>query len=133
MSFYLKITTPADKAAAAREGLRGAVSSARNAAIEEGTKVDGIHVHTDDVSQLRITGAASTAMRDPTYTVSWKTVEGTFVRLDAEQIFNIADAIREHVQACFDAEAAVLAQIDLLSDQELQGFDVAAAYAAAKG
>ena len=66
---------------------------------------------TDRESQAMITGAALKAMQDETYTCRWKTDAG-FVELTAAQILAIADAVRAHVQACFDHERALLAIID---------------------
>ena len=66
---------------------------------------------TDRESQAMITGAALKALQDAEYVCSWKTDAG-FVELAAPQILAIADAVREHVQAQFDHERALLALID---------------------
>ncbi len=75
--------------------------------------VDGIR--TDRESQALITGAALKAMQDETYSCKWKT-EGGFTELTAPQILAIADAVRTHVQACFDREAELLALVDAAED-----------------
>ena len=64
-------------------------------------------IRTDRESQGLITGAALKAMQDNTYTCNWKGVDG-FITLTAPQIIAIADAVRQHVQACFDREAELL-------------------------
>lgn len=61
-------------------------------------------IKTDRESQALITGAALKAMQDNTYTCKWKGIDG-FVTLTAPQIIAIADAVRAHVQSCFDHEA----------------------------
>ena len=71
--------------------------------------IDGIK--TDRESQALITGAALKAMQDSTYSCRWKTESG-FVELTAPQILAIADAVRAHVQACFDREAELCGLID---------------------
>ena len=58
-------------------------------------------------SQSLITGAALSATRNPDYTVRWKTQDGP-VTLDADQLGAAADAVRDHVQACFDREFELL-------------------------
>lgn len=76
-----------------------------------GIDVGGILMATDRDSQALITGAALAAMRDPAYVCRWKTAGG-FVELNAEQLTAVADTVRAHVQACFDREAALLAELD---------------------
>ena len=75
----------------------------------ETSGVNGIR--TDRESQAMITGAALKALQDAEYVCSWKTDAG-FVELSAPQVLAIADAVREHVQAQFDHERALLALID---------------------
>ena len=76
-----------------------------------GIDVGGILMATDRDSQALITGAALAAMRDPAYVCRWKTAGG-FVELNAEQLTAVADTVRAHVQACFDREAELLAELD---------------------
>ena len=64
-------------------------------------------IKTDRESQALITGAALKAIQDPNHSCNWKGIDG-FVTLTAPQIIAIADAIRAHVQACFDHEAELL-------------------------
>lgn len=72
-----------------------------------GITVDGMHVDTDDRSKLLINGAALESMLDPQYVMQWKTPAG-FIELNAVQVLGVARAVRDHVQACFDREAALL-------------------------
>ncbi|WP_103171620.1 DUF4376 domain-containing protein [Paracoccus sp. SY] len=98
--------------AATRDAMaREAIRARRDAAISTGIYVAGIPVGTDDQSQARITGAALAAMRDAAYSVAWKGSDGVFVTLTADQVLTVADAIRAHVQACFDREAALLSDL----------------------
>lgn len=50
-------------------------------------------------------------MQDEKYSCRWKTESG-FVELTAPQILAIADAVRAHVQSCFDREAELLLLIE---------------------
>ena len=75
-------------------------------------EVSGVNgIRTDRESQSLITGAALKAMQDNTYTCRWKGIDG-FVELTAPQIIAIADAVRAHVQSCFDHEAELLPLIE---------------------
>ena len=81
-------------------------------------EVSGVNgIRTDRESQSMITGAALKAMQDETYTCKWKTETG-FVELTAAQILAIADAVRAHVQGCFDREAELLALVDAATTPE---------------
>lgn len=75
-----------------------------------GIDVGGIHVDTDDRSKLLINGAAVEAMLDPDYVMHWKTAGG-FVELTAAEVITVARAVRAHVQACFNREAELLAEL----------------------
>lgn len=66
---------------------------------------------TDRDSQSRLTAAALAAMIDPAYHCQWKTPAG-FVDLNAQQLIDLARAMRAHVQACFDREAELLAHLE---------------------
>jgi len=81
-------------------------------------EIAGINgIRTDRESQSLITGAALKAMQDSTYTCMWKGVDG-FVELTAPQILAIADAVRAHVQGCFDREAELLPLIEAAESPE---------------
>ena len=75
-----------------------------------GTVVGGMPIATDDRSKLLINGAALRANRSSDYVLRWKTSDG-FVDLSAAQVLAVADAVSEHVQACFDREDALLAAV----------------------
>lgn len=70
-----------------------------------GTLFNGVPVSTDAVSQTKYIGAVVGAQIDPSAMLKWKMIDGSFVVLDAQQITNLAMAVRAHVQACFDHEA----------------------------
>lgn len=108
-----RVITPADKFAQARERKRQEIATARWQ--EETSGVQGIR--TDRESQAMVTGAALKAMQDSEYTCKWKTEAG-FVELTAPQILAIADAVREHVQGCFDREAELLALVEAATTPE---------------
>lgn len=76
-----------------------------------GITLNGMQIDTDDRSKLLINGAAVEAMLDADYVMQWKTSEG-FIELTGAQVIGIARAVRAHVQACFDREAELLAELD---------------------
>jgi hypothetical protein len=93
------------------------IAQARYNAEIAGVTVNGISIKTDRESQGLITGAALKAMQDSTYTCRWKGVNG-FVELTAPQIIAVADAVRQHVQSCFDHEAELLPLIEAATTKE---------------
>ena len=87
------------------------IAQARYNAEIAGVTINGVSIKTDRESQGLITGAALKAIQDSTYTCKWKGIDG-FVELTATQIIAIADAVRAHVQSCFDHEAELLPLIE---------------------
>lgn len=118
-----KLVTASDKADQAKAAVREAIASRRWQAMASGTIVAGMEVHTDDTAQTRILGAALAATLDPDYTLAWKTVAGEFVTLTAPQVLAIAQAIRAHVQACYDREAELIAALEAG-----EGYDIEAGW-----
>ena len=97
----------------ARDSKKAEIAAARWEAETAG--IDGIK--TDRESQALITGAALKAMQDNTYSCRWKTESG-FVELTSLQITAVADAVRAHVQGCFDHEAELLPLIEAAESLE---------------
>jgi hypothetical protein len=75
----------------------------REAAETGGMKINGVNVATDRHTQTQLTGLRALAKEDPNYMVTWKGVDG-FVDLDAAEIIEMADGVRQHVQDCFNNE-----------------------------
>lgn len=75
-------------------------------------------IKTDRESQALLTGACLQSVIDPTYTLNWKTIDGTFVTMTAEQIKAVGSIVRLHVQGCFDEEARLCGLIDLAETAE---------------
>lgn len=96
------------------------IKKRRDKAIQSGMIFNGIHLATDETTQARITGAALAAIIDPSYQVQWKMPDGSFVTLVAAQVIAFAQAIRAHVQACFDREAEIKALIEAGQPYDLE-------------
>lgn len=102
------------------------IAAKRYEAEVSGITLSGIPVATDDRSKLLINGAALRATRETGYTLRWKIGEG-FINLSAEQVLAMADAIADHVQACFDREAelqAAVADGSITAEMLVQGWPV---------
>lgn len=87
------------------------IAARRYQAETSGIVVNGMPLDTGRDSQALVTGAALSAVIDSTYSCQWKTSEG-FINMSAQQIIALASAMRAHVQACFDREAALLDALD---------------------
>lgn len=109
---FSRAITANDKESAAVAALREQIRRQRDCAMNAGVMVGGRLIHTDDVSQQRILGAALAVMRDATLVINWKTAGGGFVALDAEAVLAAADAVRAHVQGCYDWEAKIIENLN---------------------
>jgi hypothetical protein len=87
------------------------IAGARYNAETAGIRYGDYEIATDRDSQALITGAALAAVQDSSYTVRWKTASG-FITLTSDQILIVAQAVRAHVQGCFDLEADLAAAVD---------------------
>jgi hypothetical protein len=77
------------------------------------------------VGQIKDIGAVVGAQIDPNAVINWKMADGTFVTLDAQAITAVAMAVRAHVQACFDNEAQLKAQIEAAATpDEISAVDI---------
>lgn len=114
---WTKVITVEDKFANAKEAKKAEIAQARYNAEIAGITINGVSIKTDRESQGLITGAALQAIEDSTYSCQWKT-EGGFVTLVADEIKAVAKAVRAHVQACFDKEAVLIAQVEAVTTEE---------------
>ncbi|MNM46285.1 hypothetical protein D3C81_572220 [compost metagenome] len=104
------------------EAQRARIAARRYQAEVTGIQVGETMVDTGRDSQALITGAALQSLIDPSYSLRWKTATGVFIELDAQQVIGMATLVRAHVQACFEREAALLAELDAgtLTDNMLE-------------
>ena len=108
-----------------------ALAARRWQAETAGITVEGVPVMSDRESQGLIVGAALQAVIDPAYTLRWKTAAGAFVALSATELLAVAQAVRAHVQACFDREAALTEAINAAADvAALDAADIGAGWPA---
>ncbi|WP_209427529.1 DUF4376 domain-containing protein [Pararhodobacter sp. SW119] len=109
---FRQVATPAGRRRAEASAERRRIRMRRDLALAAGVMVGSVTVQTDDRAQQRLQAAAFGALRDPGCRIAWKAAGGRFVTLDAGQVIALADAVRAHVQACFDHEARLLAALD---------------------
>lgn len=93
------------------------LSMHRRAKIDAGFAYNGMNVPCDAESQRSYTAAYVLANDFPDTVRKWKLPSG-FVELDAAAIKAIAKAAADYVQACFDEQAALVAQVDAATDAE---------------
>ncbi len=71
-----------------------------------GFEFGGVNIQSDRFAQSQLVAARIKAKEDAEYSLKWKTLGG-FVDMGSAQIIAIADAVHDHVQKCFQAEAVV--------------------------
>lgn len=108
---YSQLITAEAKAEQERQAVVASIATRRWQAETAGISVSGIVIDTGRDSQSLITGAAVSAMLDPSYSLRWKTPDG-FVAITGEQVIGLATAVRAHVQAAFDREAELLEALE---------------------
>ena len=109
---WTKVITVEDKFAIAKEAKKAEIAQARYNAEIAGVTFNGVLIKTDRETQSVLTGACLQAYIDSGYSLNWKTGDGTFVSLPAEQIMAFGTAVRAHVQSCFDHEAELVPLIE---------------------
>lgn len=97
------------------------------------TMPGGARVLTTIEDQNRISNATYNALRKGLPSVRFKNAEGVFIDLPVAGLVAIADAVSDHVQACFDAEAAHFAAVDVLDATTVGSYDVLAGWPGASG
>lgn len=124
----LHVVTEADAYNAHVNEMRRRVADRRWRVETGGIMVGEAFVATDRDTQSKLTAARIVAKEDANYTVQWK-LPGGFVTLTAAQVIAMADAVRVHVQAAFDREAALVAEIEGAPTHEaLAAVDIASGW-----
>lgn len=100
-----------------KAGALAALAARRYHAEISGATFGGNAIPTDRVTQAKLTAAYIKASADVNYQIAnWKSPDGTFATLDAVAITALANAVHDHVQACFDHEATLSAAINAATD-----------------
>lgn len=97
----------------------------RDKRLYEGITVSGVSVGTDSQTVDRLHKAYDALKEfNPDGVKNWKS-ENRFVQLNKTQIGALLQAIDAHMQACFDAEAAITGQTFTTTAQVEAAFDAA--------
>jgi len=87
------------------------VASRRRAAEGAGVMIGARLFLTDAITQGKLTGAVVAAILDPAYSVNWKLNDGSFVTFQAGDLIAAGQAVRAHIQGCFDREKFLIEAI----------------------
>ncbi|PRZ48313.1 DUF4376 domain-containing protein [Tritonibacter scottomollicae] len=130
MTFELKITTAEQVIEQDRAKALSSLADFRWQCAMAGVVLPGgLHIPGDEVTRLSLSGAVSALQQGMiSEPLAWKTPTG-FVELTQVQVEAAAQAVVQHIQACFVAEATVAAQIEATGDPA--GFDIQTAFGAA--
>jgi len=101
---------------AIRARLRARATERRWQVETAGITIAGVQVATDDRAKTLLTGADRKARRDPAFVTRWKGEDGTWADVNAATVIAIADAVFDHVNACFAREEALHAAIAAAAD-----------------
>lgn len=77
-----------------------------------GVVVNGVNVSTDRQTQASIYGTHAAMQAGMLQSVNWKTIDGTFIALDASGIAAVAQAVTTHVQSAFNLEKQLVDQVE---------------------
>jgi hypothetical protein len=94
----LRLPTQAEMLDMAKATKRDEINAARDAALDAGFVFDGNTYDSDAKSIQRITGAATLAIIDNTFTTNWITKDNGVVSLSAAQLIALGQAAAAHEQ-----------------------------------
>lgn len=101
------------------------IQHARENAEKDGVLVNGNVFPTDSAAQVKYLGILVYASSNPSYTGVWKTVNNSYVTLDAAGIHELCEAVKIHIQACFAWEQHITDKIELAETvEQLQAIDM---------
>ena len=99
----------------AKETLKEKYSELRWKAEIKGIVYNGIQIGTDDRTKTTILLKKELISTSSKETFSWK-YNGLIVELDINDIIKISNAINNYVQECFEIEASLIKELDLVNN-----------------
>lgn len=119
------------KACAATDVLKAAmttrVQDTRRAAESNGVTINGNIFATDIGSQVKMVAALVQTLRDPTFSVVWKTLDNKYVTLEAKGLSDACTSMLQYIQTCYSWEQTVLSRIEAAKTiTDLQAIDMMA-------
>lgn len=118
------LTAPQPAITECRASLLAAIAAKRLEIETAGiTLSDGSRIGTDRADQAIITSAVSAVALGVT-DFDWKTPDGSWIKMSAEQIQQIGALVAQHVQACFTAERQHCEAIAKLPASKLEKYNI---------
>jgi hypothetical protein len=117
---------------AVRDDLHKRVAAFRLSMETGGITVSGVAIDTSRPAQAMLNQAYASLQAGFIQSVDWKGSSGWHA-LGLPEITALAQAAAVHVESCFSKEKAICSQLDALADEDLESFDIAAAWAALQG
>lgn len=110
------------------EELKRIVTNIRMRKENNGVKVGDYVYDTSRESQTKYIAVALDILRanSPSWSIDWKLPDGTFVTLNALQMNEVIDAVKNHVQNCFQKEKYYFDLIDTSDVSVLESTDFSA-------
>lgn len=87
------------------------IAAARYAEEIGGLEAGGLSIDTDDRSKILLGGAFVSASNDPSFTTVWKSKDGGFATLTAEQIIEAYNALSAFIERLFQKESELVLQV----------------------
>jgi len=108
-----------------KDDLKRVVTEKRYEIEVGGTKVNNIIYATDRESQTKYIAVAIELQQanTQTWSILWKTLDGTFVQLNAIEMSTVIDSVRNHIQNCYNKEAEYHSTISTSSKSVLESTD----------
>lgn len=130
-SVWTPTATTAKTMCAATDVLKAAmttrVQDTRRAAESNGVTINGNVFATDIGSQVKMVAALVQTLRDPTFSVIWKTLDNKYITLEAKGLSDACTSMLQYIQTCYSWEQTLLGKIDAAKTvTELQAIDMTA-------
>jgi Na+-translocating ferredoxin:NAD+ oxidoreductase RnfC subunit len=113
-----------------KESLLSEIKALRKKHARKPVDYDGNEFDADPRAQQKLTGKLTYAQAtgkdsDSTWSVGWKTADNSFVQLSYDDLAAVVQTVNEQVQAAYNNEAQLLAQIEQATTiDELEAIDL---------
>jgi len=77
----------------------------------KGIIYEGNRFATDANSQVKYLGILLSSMLDSNYSVNFKTMDNTYVNLNATQVSALCMSVKSYIQSCYDHDAQLLSSL----------------------
>lgn len=111
-----------------KEKIKSDVAGKRYEVENGGVRIANNRYSTDRESQTKYVAVAVDISQSnvETWSITWKTEDNTFVNLNAPEMLQVVNGVRDHVQQCYNKEAEYYSLIDTSNTQVLESTDFSA-------